>query len=172
MEETPADASSLIYIAKADAFDAVSLCVASLLVPPAVWREAVVEGQRVGAGEVPRILAAEAADFVRRVELSASEKRLAGTLGAENRLGTGESEVLAIGRTVGRVVVDEGRATRVARALGVTPVSTLFLPLLGWESGRLSRPRAISLLRRLAAAAGARSDVVQAIENEFRKERR
>jgi predicted nucleic acid-binding protein len=172
MEETPADASSLIYIAKAGAFDAVSLCVESLLAPPAVWREAVVEGQRVGAAEVPRILAAESASFVQRVDLSSAERRLAGILAAESRLGTGESEVLAIGRRVGRVVVDEGRATRVARANGLTPISTLFLPLVGWESGTLSRTRAVSLLNRLAAAAGARSDVVQAIENELRRERR
>lgn len=172
MEEAPADASSLIYIAKADAFGAVTRCVRKLLVPAAVWREAVVEGERVGACEVPRIRAAEAASHLERVALSASEQRLAGTIAAENRLGSGESEVLAIGLRLGRAVIDEGRASRVARGLGVIAVSTLFLPVVGWRSGRLSRRDAIALLRRLAAVTGARSDVVQEIEKELRRERR
>ena len=172
MEEAPADASSLIYIAKADVFGGVARCVRKLLAPPAVWREAVVAGERVGAPEVPRIRSAEAASNVERVALSASEQRLARTIAAENRLGSGESEVLAIGLRLGRAVIDEGRASRVARGLGVIAVSTLFLPVVGWHSGRLSRRDAISLLRRLAAVTGARSDVVQEIEKELRRERR
>jgi predicted nucleic acid-binding protein len=171
MEETPADASSLIYIAKADAFGGVARCVARLLVPPAVWREAVVEGDRVGAAEVPRIHAAQAAGLVERVALSASEQRLAGTIAVEHRLGSGESEVLAIGRSFGHALIDEGRASRVSRALGVITVSTLFLPVVGWQSGRLSRRDAIALLRRLAAVIGARSDVVQEIEKELEGKR-
>jgi predicted nucleic acid-binding protein len=170
MEETPADASSLIYIAKADAFDGVAR-VRKLLAPPAVWREAVVDGDRVGAAEVPRIRAAEAASALERVALSASEQRLAGTIAVENRLGSGEREVLAIGLSLGRAVIDEGRASRVGRALGIIAVSTLFLPVVGWRSGGLSRRDAIALLRRLAAVTGARSDVVQEIENEFGRER-
>jgi predicted nucleic acid-binding protein len=171
MEETPADASSLIYIAKADAFGGVARCVRKLLAPPAVWREAVVDGERVGAAEVPRIRAAEAASGLERVALSASEQRLAGTIAVENRLGSGESEVLAIGLSLGRAVIDEGRASRVGRALGIIAVSTLFLPVVGWRSGGLARRDAIALLRRLAAVTGARSDVVQEIENEFGRER-
>jgi predicted nucleic acid-binding protein len=172
MEEAPADASSLIYIAKADAFDAVARCVHKFLVPSAVWREAVVDGERVGAPEVPRIRAAEAAAVLERVALSASEHGLAGTIAAENRLGSGESEVLAIGLRLGHAVIDEGRASRVARALGITAISTLFLPVVGWQSSRLSRGDAMALLLHLAAVTGARSDVVQEIENELGGERR
>lgn len=172
MEETPADASSLIYIAKADAFSGVAQCVLKLLAPPTVWREAMIDGDRVGATEVPRIRAAEDAGVLERVDLSASEQRLAGTIAVENRLGSGESEVLAIGLSLGRALIDEGRASRVGRALGIISVSTLFVPVVGWQSARLSRRDAIALLRRLAAVAGARSDVVQEIENEFGRERR
>src|SRR6266508_1400575 len=97
MEEAPADASTLIYIAKADAFVEVAQCVQTLLVPPAVWREAVAEGERAGAAEVPRIRAAQGLGVLERVQLSQADQRLAATIAAENRLGSGESEVLAIG---------------------------------------------------------------------------
>jgi predicted nucleic acid-binding protein len=170
MEVAAADASTLIYIAKADVFREVAECVRKLLAPPAVWREAVVQGERVGAAEVPRIRAAEAAGILERVELSESERRLAGTLAVENRLGSGESEVLAIGLSLGRALIDEGRASRVGRGLGVVAVSTLFLPLIGRDSGRLSSSDATALLRRLAAVTGARSDVVQEIEKELRRD--
>ena len=171
MEEAPADASTLIYIAKADAFVEVAQCVPKLLVPPAVWREAVAEGERAGAAEVPRIRAAQGLGVLERVQLSQADQRLAATIAAENRLGSGESEVLAIGSSIGRAIVDEGRATRVARSLGVVPISTLFLPVVGRRSGRLTASDAMALLRRLAAAvATARADVVQEIEKELQRE--
>jgi predicted nucleic acid-binding protein len=170
MEEAPADASTLIYIAKADAFDEVRECVSRLLVPPAVWREAAVAGESVGAAEVPRIRAAEAGGVIERVDLSRADLRLAGMIAVQNRLGSGESEVLAIGSRLGHAVVDEGRASRVARAMGIVAVSTLFLPVVGRQSGRLSKSEATDLLRRFAAVTGARSDVVQTIEKDIQRE--
>jgi predicted nucleic acid-binding protein len=170
MEEAPADASTLIYIAKANAFGEVAQCVRRMFVPPAVWREAVVEGDRVGAADVPQIRAAEAAGGIERVELSDSDLGLAGMIAVQNRLGSGESEVLAIGSSLGRAIVDEGRASRVARAMGIVPVSTLFLPVVGRNSGQLSSSDAVKLLRRLATVTGARSDVVQRIEMELQRE--
>jgi predicted nucleic acid-binding protein len=148
MEDYPADASTLIYIAKADAFGELAKCLRHLLAPPGVWREAVVEGERIGATEVSRIRA------------------------VENRLGTGESEVLAVGTSLGQVIIDEGRASRVARALGLIALSTLFLPILGCRSGRLPAADAVIVLRRLAAVTGARSDAVQKLEEELRREYR
>ena len=60
-----ADASSLIYIAKCNAFEAMNRCMGVLAVPPGVWKEAVEHGVRIGAGEVPRIRLAVKAGFVR-----------------------------------------------------------------------------------------------------------
>lgn len=168
MEQGPVDASTIIYIAKADAFEDVALCVPRLLIPPAVWHEAVDEGERIGAFEVPRIRAAGTAGTVQTVELSASKHGLAATIATQHRLGRGESEVLAVGRRTGACIVDEGRASRVARALGLAPVSTLFLPVAGVSSGRLSPRDARALLGRLAAVTGARVDVVQRIEQELK----
>jgi predicted nucleic acid-binding protein len=172
MEDYPADASTLIYIAKADAFGELAKCLRHLLAPPGVWREAVVEGERIGATEVSRIRAAEASGFIERVELSKGAQRLAATIAVENRLGTGESEVLAVGTSLGQVIIDEGRASRVARALGLIALSTLFLPILGCRSGRLPAADAVIVLRRLAAVTGARSDAVQKLEEELRREYR
>src|SRR5712691_11472860 len=145
-EELPADASSLIYLAKADAFAAAFSCVGGLLAPPAVWREAVEAGEHIGAAEVPRIRAAAEQELLRIVELSTDQQELAATIAAQHRLGLGESEVLALGTAIGRAIVDEGRATRAADALAILPVSTLFLPVLGRRSGSVDEGEAVALL--------------------------
>lgn len=167
----PADASSLIYLAKADAFEEVALCVPTIQVPPAVWREAVEDGERIGAIEVPRIRDALEVGSLQRFALSESQIRLAGVLASENRIGGGESEVLAVASPGTRVILDEGRASRVARNLGVIPIPTLFLPVLGLGARDLAYEEALNLLRRLAAVTGARSDAALLLEQELRKER-
>jgi hypothetical protein len=166
-QELPADASSLIYLAKADAFQEVASCVRTIRVPPAVWREAVEDGERIGAPEVPRIRDALDAGALVRVTLSAAQSRHAGTIASENRIGSGESEVLALAEPGDRVILDEGRASRVAQALGVVPIPTLFIPVLGHRSGDLGFDDALDLLRRLAAVTGVRSDTALAIEQEL-----
>lgn len=168
-QEVPADASSLIYLAKADAFEDASHVVRAILVPTSVWREAVAEGERIGAAEVPRIHVAADGGFLRRVELTESQDRLAGTIAAENRLGAGESEVLVLAARRKRAIVDEGRASRVARARGITPISTLFLPVVGRIAGDLDLEHAIDFLDRLAAVIGVRSDVAHEIEQRLRR---
>lgn len=170
-EELPADASSLIYLAKADAFAEVALCVQTIQVPPAVWREAVEDGESIGAPEVPRIRDALEAGSLQHVDLTAAQTRLAGTIAGENRIGSGESEVLAVARPGARVILDEGRATRVAHSLGVIPLPTLFLPVVGHRAGDLALNDALDLLRRLAAVTGVRSDTALVIEQELRKGR-
>src|SRR5712691_6075842 len=111
-EELPADASTLIYIAKADAFQEIQRCVSTILVPSSVWREAVEEGEGIGAVEVPRIRKAEQAGSLRLAELAEAEAALAAAIAGEHRLGSGESEALALGKPIGQAIVDEGRATR------------------------------------------------------------
>ncbi len=171
-KEVPADASSLIYLAKADAFDAATRVARPILAPPSVWREAVIAGGEVGAAEVPRIRLAEEQGLLERVELADSETLRAARIAAHHRLGAGESEVLAIASITGWAIVDEGRATRVARSLGVTPVSTLFLAIAGYAAGDLDQGQALELLRRVAIVLGVRSDVTLALEHELRRRTR
>ena len=73
----PGDASTLIYLAKADAFEDVSAIVARVLVSPAVWWEAVDEGERIRAPDVVRIREAAGQGSLVRVELSSGERALA-----------------------------------------------------------------------------------------------
>ncbi|MGH3103777.1 MAG: hypothetical protein ACRDN6_06750 [Gaiellaceae bacterium] len=167
-EELPGDASTLIYLAKADVFDEAARCVAKILAPPAVWREAVDDGERSGYPDVARIRQAEHDGFVRRVVLADPIASLAATIARQYGLGLGESEVLALGQAIGRAIVDDGRASKVAAALGMQPVSTLFLPVLGRRSGSLDDREALALLRRLAVAAHARAETVYAIEQFIR----
>ena len=171
IEAYPADASSLIYIAKADAFEGIMSCIDAIGVPPGVWREAVTGGEEISAPEVPRIRDAEVRGFLRRFTLDEDQIALAASIAGEHRLGRGESEVLALAEPGTRAIVDEGRAARAARTLGIVPVSTLFLPVLGRERGSLSASAAIALLRRLAIPAGATAQAVYAIEDHLRRGR-
>ncbi|MDQ2910863.1 MAG: hypothetical protein M3R39_07600 [Actinomycetota bacterium] len=167
----PPDASTLIYLAKADAFQQAQRCVQTILVAPSVWREAVDEGERIGAVEVPRIRAARDDGSLRLVSLSQGELADAASIAAGHRLGAGESEVLALGTRLRRAIVDEGRAARVADALGIESYSTLFLPVLGRRRGGLDEEEAMSLLHRLAIVIGPRAEVVLAIERHLRTEK-
>ncbi|MEX2194433.1 MAG: hypothetical protein WD844_04030 [Thermoleophilaceae bacterium] len=163
------DASSLIYLAKADGFADAAECVARLSAPPAVWAEVVDAGRHIGAPEVGRIVAAHEAGFLARADMAGGLGARAAALAAEHRLGRGESEVLAAALPDQPVVVDEARATRIARSLGLVPISTLRLPVLGVRRGTLDPTRARALLRRLAAVTGARADAVFAIEEQLRE---
>jgi predicted nucleic acid-binding protein len=168
-QEIPADASSLIYLAKADAFDLAARVARPLLVPPSVWREAVVAGQEVGAPEVPRILVAEGQGLLQQIDLAEAEIGLAGTIASQHRLGSGESEVLAV-TAIGRwAIVDEGRATRVARSRGILPISTVLLSVVGYKWGDLRADEAKEFLHRIASAIGLRTDVLLTLERELRR---
>jgi predicted nucleic acid-binding protein len=167
-EELPGDASTLIYLAKSDGFGEATRCVGGILVPPSVWREAVDDGERSGYSDVPRITHAEQAGFLRRVGLRDDIEAVAATIASQHRLGLGESEVLALGYRTGRAIVDDGRAARVAERLGIDPVSTLFLPVLGRRTESLTESDALVFLRRLAVAANARAETVYVIEQFIR----
>ena len=139
-----------------------------LLSTPAVWREAVEDGERYGYADASRIRAAQEAGFVERYTLESDDAAVAGSLVDSWNLGHGESETLAVGTRVGRAVVDDGRAARVAEAIGVEPISTLFLPVLGVERG-LATADAIALLRRLAVVMSVRAAAVFAVEEHIKR---
>lgn len=167
-EGIPADATCLIYLAKINGFDRAASCVDSLLVSPAVWREAVVDGARLGYTGAERIQQAETAGIVTRLDLDAEAEKRAANLSATWRLGHGESETLAIGMDVGQAIIDDGRASRVATAIGVEPISTLFLPVLGARRG-MQVAAASDLLRELAIVASAKAETVFVIEEFLRR---
>jgi predicted nucleic acid-binding protein len=166
MDEIPADASTLIYLAKAGCVDLAARCTGGLLATPGVWREAVDEGERRGAPEVPILRQSGA---IRRVPLDAGHAQRAKQIAVAYRLGVGESEVLSIGADVRFVLVDDARAARVARSIGLSVASTLAVPLIGFRAGMLDAGAATELLDRLAEVTHARADTYLRVQREIRR---
>lgn len=146
----PVDASALIYLAKAEAFREAHASIGELLAPPAVWREAVEAGIRKGVPDPEVILRAQRVGWLRTIAIPPRAEESAHELARRYRIGEGESQVLAMAKPNGRVVIDDRRATRVAAALGYVPVPTVFVPIVGMRERGLSRQCAIDALRRLA----------------------
>lgn len=92
------------------------------------------------------------------MDLKDRELDQAREIGRAHRIGPGESEVLVVASQGSRVLLDEGRATRVAAALGFIPISTQYLPLLGLWCAAFELPEARRLLRRLSMVTGIRAD--------------
>jgi len=166
----PADATPFIYLAKADAFALAPACGMLLIATPAVWRESVDECEPAEYADAATIRVAEEAGWIRRAGLTEAQARTASQLGSMHRLGQGESETLAIAQPRSRVLVDDGRASRVAEALGLEPISTLFLPLLAVRARRLGGTEAKEQLRALARVANARAEAVIELERLIEKE--
>lgn len=147
---TPADASSLIYLAKAGALAVTAELLGPLLVTPAVWREAVELGEGHGRPDASAVRVALEKGTVRQVRLEAAESERAIAIAKAFGLGAGESEVLAIGFQRDAVLVDERRASRAAGHLGILCVETILLPGLCAQTRILDRDRAFALLDELA----------------------
>jgi len=105
-----------------------------ILIPEAVWREAVEEGgQRAGAREVA------AADWIRVRPVSAK-----GTVSLLKRdLDEGEAEAIALAQEVGAdlVLLDERDARRAARRLGLKVLGTVGLLVAAKRAGNVSNLR-------------------------------
>lgn len=160
----PVDASAFIYLAKSGGLSAACACFGGLVVSPAVWREVVVAGARRGSPEVPDVLAAENSGLLRRVEFDATARKRADRIGSQFGLGAGESEALALGAIHGVVLLDEHRATRACKALGVATIETLLVPALCVQARVLDVPAAIALLHALARHTTVRADMVLRVE--------
>ncbi|MCU0836313.1 MAG: DUF3368 domain-containing protein [Chromatiaceae bacterium] len=120
------DASPLIFLAKIDGLALLEGCFAEVLVPPAVVAEARLR--------LP--------DFIRRTELSElGEAFVRGAVGALHR-GELEAIVLARETTADLVALDDRGARVRARQLGVMPIGTVGLLLLGHRRGLIDAARA------------------------------
>lgn len=171
-EELVADTSALIYIAKADAFEQVDAIGISLAVVPSVWDEAVIQGLRAGYSDAARIEVGCRQGSLRLVELEPSLLERGATIASEDRLGRGGSQVIAFATAERhRALIDDRRALRAAQARGVLAFSTLALAVLARRAG-VPVAQSLELLRDIAAAAGARADVLQLYERRVHEENR
>src|SRR6266511_2738087 len=152
--EIPADASSMIYVAKANAFELLHRVFPRVEVPPAVWREAVIRGEEKGAPEVIRIRQAERRAWLRQTTLTPAQHRASRSLAAVTRPGR-------------RCILDDKRAVRVARERGVRPISTLLVPVIGWRRNLINAEEAVRLVRLLGVASGALGETTLVLEEEI-----
>ncbi len=160
----PVDASTLIYLAKADGVAAASACFAGLLVPPAVWVEVVDAGAQRGSRDVDRVRAAAETGLVNRHALPAPLLTRSRKLAARFGLGAGESEVLALGTVHGVVLLDEHRAARAGKALGITTIETIVVPALCVYARTLPRQAAIELMHEIARHTFVRAEMLLRVE--------
>lgn len=167
----PIDASTLIYLAKADALKDAFGIVGPLAVPPAVWMETVEAGERKGAAEAAVLRVASDRGLLVRIPLDRSASRRATTLARVHRIGRGESQVMAAAEPGGWVLMDDGRASRVAAALGYGPISTVYLPVLGYRLARISARAAQELLIRLTQVVAVRAGVLVRLQAAISEER-
>jgi len=167
-DEVPADASAFIYLAKADAFDPAVFALGRLVAAPAVWREVVVDGRRMGYDDAERVEEAREEGLVTMVDLTNEQHAKARMLRARRPLGSGETETLALGMDGGRALIDDRVAGRVAEQIGVAPISTLLIPLLLVRAGR-GRQEAMSLLERLALVMNVRSETAYRVAELIRR---
>ena len=161
------DASTVIYLAKADALHDAGALLGALLVPPAVWRETVESGERRGQLDQARIRSARDQGLLHIVELDPAAERRAIEIKRRRRIGLGESQVLAAARKGSLVLMDDRRAARVAASMGISPARTISLPVLCWRRGWMDSPGALQLLRRLSRVVGVRADVLVRLEAEI-----
>ena len=161
------DASTLIYLAKADALHDAGALLGALLVPPAAWRETVESGERRGQLDKARIRSARDQGLLHIVELDPAIERRAIEIRRRRRIGFGESQVLATARKGSLVLMDDRRAARVAASMGMSTARTISLPVLCWRRGLMDSSGAVELLRRLTRAVGVRADVLIRLEAEL-----
>jgi uncharacterized protein len=125
-----ANATPLIALARCGLFGLLRLLYGRIMLPPAVYREVVIEGRgRPGAQESE---AAIGAGWINA--LSTQDPEAVQRLQATFLLGNGASEVLALARERGAtlVFIDEELGFRCAEAMGVAVLRT---------AGASSRPR-------------------------------
>jgi len=130
-----ANTTPLILLAKRDLFALLQRFYRRLLLPPAVWREVVEEGDgRAGQQETVEVRTTGWI-VVRDLQDRTVAQRLRNTFG----LGDGESEVLALAQecTADLVLLDDERAVQRARELGLVVRRTPGILALAKEQGLL-----------------------------------
>lgn len=152
MRRAIADATPLIYLAAIDRFPLLEASFDHVLVPAAVWREVVQEGESEGEGKVGarEVVEAEQAGWVENVGPVATRE-----LGSQaDRLESGESQAigLALERPGAVLLIDEHAGREVADDLDVDYTGTIGLLLRAKKEGRIPAVRPV--LERLQQEAG------------------
>ncbi len=133
------DTSPLVHLARAELFSLLKAFYGRLLIPTAVWREAVEEGQgRVGEADV-REAVGDGWIEVRSPTDAPFLQLLRG------ELDDGEAEGIALAAEVGAglILLDETQARQRARSVGLRTTGTLGILVRAREEGHLDALRPV-----------------------------
>ena len=160
------DASSLIILARVEGLESLHKIYGTTAIPPAVYDEVVVAGERLGKNDAWLAKAALAKGWLSQVELSEAEERIVQALRQQYRvLGLGECQALACAEARRwLVLVEEHKARVVARTRGVNYSIIQVMPLHGYVEGKISDGVCLDLLDKIASEMGTDLAVLMALK--------
>ena len=132
MPEVIANASPLINLAAIECMELVREYHGRIAVPPAVWREVVIEGEgKPGASE---LVAARSDGWIQ--VMAPTNESLIGLLKRELDEGEAEAIALAVERNADLILLDERDARRAAATLGLQRTGVVGILMRAKLSGR------------------------------------
>lgn len=132
------DTSVLIHLARIDRFGLLQQLFSEIIIPDAVWRETVTEGEgRPGAPELEDAHASGWVEVV-SVALNTGTRRL-----LRQALDAGEADALALADEIGAdlVLLDESAARQRAKSLGLQKTGTVGILLRAKRDGVIDQLR-------------------------------
>jgi len=150
-----ADASPLIYTAKANCLPILIRVLGTIGLTPAVYHEAIIVGQKRGYPDAICLEQAIVDKKLLRLELTPAEQKLARALLVSSGLGPGECETVAVGETRGLpVVLHDKKARHLAMVRGVETTQLPNILLVGLIRGRVNLAEFERTADRLAVVMG------------------
>lgn len=144
------NASPLIYLAKIGRLRLLKLLFSHVSLPYAVYREVVERGLAENRPDAAEVKAAVNQGWLKVIQIK-SNPELASAL---DQIDAGEAETLSLARQEKTeiVLVDDGAARRLAKALGLTPHGTVYVILCALKRKHLSEDEAKAALAQLIEA--------------------
>ena len=164
--QTVIDASSLIVMARVDGLDVLHTVYGPIAIPPAVFDEVVVTGERLGKTDPWLVRAALERGWFTQIDLASDEDEIVNTLRGEYRvLGLGECQALACAeKRQWLLLIEERKARAVARARNITYSIIQVAPFQGYLTGKVTHEHCLALLEKIAIAMGTDLAVLNALK--------
>ena len=122
---TVANAGPLIHLARISKLHLIQVLFKEVHIPEAVKNEAVNKGKAEGYADALAIERAVSLGWIKVVKTETSAEKLT----EETKIGKGEAEAVLLAKQMGttRILMDDDRARRVARSLGLKPHGTVYI---------------------------------------------
>jgi len=167
------DASPLIVLAKIGRLTLLRELYGTAAIGPWVKREVVEAGRAIDAPGVRQVEAGLTGQWIREVQPTARERKLAEQLLNNTNLGEGEAESLALSHYRGlMVVLDDKEARTMAATMGMRYLGTAGILLAAFVSGQLGYGELEEAVRDLGKVLWLSPDVVVEILRRAREMKR